>query len=101
MTNTLTYLVPRAYFESLMTIGFTSFNPKEDADILTLNGVAHYFAQALEQHDFRLGLDVVPSVTKGAKVRDGKVELQTIITLTFKDEATALLFKLSHEGASA
>ena len=65
--------------------------------------VAKRFSVTFEQHDLTIPDDVEVSCEADARVRvkDGTPQIETRITLTFRDEATALLFKLSHDGGAA
>lgn len=67
--------------------------------------IAAYFFDVIEQHDLIVGVDFEVEVQQGIRARTGNGQKwleQTYITeLTFKDEAKALQFKLSHDGGAA
>ncbi|NML04293.1 hypothetical protein [Sphingomonas sp. G-3-2-10] len=101
MNNTLTYTFPVHSFAEHLS----NRRPEKWQSYLD-ECVAEKFARALRQHRLWINRDVFVDQKMCIAIGETNVgELvptqMHLITLTFKDEATALLFKLSHEGASA
>lgn len=99
MTSTLIYTMPTEQFDGRVAEIYSYYN-SFDAEI------AAYFFDTLDQHHLIVGVDfdAVSQSAYGTSI-DSSGHREIIeykrITLTFNDDAKAMLFKLSHDGGAA
>ena len=99
MKNVLTYYVDHTQFQEELRkrSGMTHFKYQDQIEFTNpeLYLVAKHFKKTLEQHGWSVGGDIQYEVGDVIKYAGEQLIALKRITLTFRDETTALLFKLS------